>query len=406
MRPGWFGPFLSLVIIAHLADIHLGFRQFHRQTPGGINQREADVANAFRAAVDGVIAARPDAVIIAGDLFHAVRPSNYSIVFAFRQLQRLREELPEAPLILIAGNHDTPRSSDTGSILLLFEELGVYVVVDEARRLPFPELDLSVLAVPYAAMRSPDKVVLRPDGPERHQVLALHYEIEGLFPIERYSSEHGAMLLDPEVLRREPWSYVALGHYHVQSEQGAKHIWYPGALDYVSPNPWGELFDESRLGTQGKGWLLADLVKGTVTRMQVEPARLVYDLRWLDAEGLSPGEVDREIAKRLASVPGGLPDAIVRLVVTEIPRHVVRELDHAAIRVAKASALHLHLDFRRPDAVRSLGIGSPGRRQTLPEILKDFLTRRPLPERVPRDRFVASGIGLLAELDESPDGEP
>ncbi|HEX5632837.1 MAG TPA: metallophosphoesterase, partial [Gemmatimonadales bacterium] len=99
------------VKLAHLADPHLGIRQYHRQTATGINQREADVANAFRAAIDGVVAARPDAVVIAGDLFHAVRPTNAAIVFAFRQFQRLREALPRAPIILIAGNHDTPRST-------------------------------------------------------------------------------------------------------------------------------------------------------------------------------------------------------------------------------------------------------------------------------------------------------
>ena len=117
--------------LAHIADPHLGVRQYHRQTAAGINQREADVANAFRAAVDGVIEARPDAVLIAGDLFHSVRPTNAAIVFAFREFQRLREALPAAPIVLIAGNHDTPRSAETGSILRLFAELGVDVAVDE-----------------------------------------------------------------------------------------------------------------------------------------------------------------------------------------------------------------------------------------------------------------------------------
>src|SRR6185312_330521 len=54
-----------------------------------------------------------------------------------------------APVILIAGNHDTPRSSETGSILRLFEELGIDVASDEARRFVYPALDLSVLAVPH-----------------------------------------------------------------------------------------------------------------------------------------------------------------------------------------------------------------------------------------------------------------
>ena len=117
--------------LAHIADPHLGIRQYHRQTSTGINQREADVASAFRAAIDGVIAAKPDAVVVAGDLFHSVRPTNYAIVFAFRQFQRLRDALPNAPIVLIAGNHDTPRSVETGSILRLFEELGVDVASDD-----------------------------------------------------------------------------------------------------------------------------------------------------------------------------------------------------------------------------------------------------------------------------------
>ena len=41
--------------LAHLADLHLGFRQFDRQTPRGTNQREADVAEVFRRAVDDLL---------------------------------------------------------------------------------------------------------------------------------------------------------------------------------------------------------------------------------------------------------------------------------------------------------------------------------------------------------------
>ena len=171
--------------LAHLADPHLGVRQYHRQTPSGINQREADVARAFRLAVDGMIAARPDAVVLAGDLFHSVRPTNAAIVFAFKQFQRLREALPDAPIVLVAGNHDTPRSAETGSILRLFEELGVDVAVDEARRLEYPALDLSVLAVPHQALVGQERPELRPEGSARRQVMVLHGEIEGVLPTQR-----------------------------------------------------------------------------------------------------------------------------------------------------------------------------------------------------------------------------
>jgi exonuclease SbcD len=385
------------VRLAHLADLHLGFRQYYRQTPDGINQREADVAHAFRAAVDGVLAERPDAVVIAGDLFHAVRPTNRSIVWAYQELQRLRVGLPGAPIIAIAGNHDTPRSSDIGSILRLYEELGVHIATDEPKRFAFPELGLSVLAIPHAALQG-DKVEKHPEGPEPFQVIVMHGEVEGLLPGDRSFMEYGGLPIPIEELRREHWAYAALGHYHVQHEVFPR-CWYSGALEYTSTNIWGELVEEALKGLPGKGWLLADLETGAVKSCPIHRARRIFDAPVLDADGLSPAEIDRAIGERVNQVPGGIRDAIVRLVIDNIPRAVMRELDHAAIRFARAEALHFHLDCRRPIVSRAVGIGAPGKRQTLPEMVAEFLSRRPLPERLSRERFVSLGQELMAEPD-------
>ena len=379
--------------VAHLADPHLGARQYHRQTPAGINQREADVARAFRLAVDGVIAAAPDLVVVAGDLFHSVRPTNAAIVFAFRQIQRLREALPGAPIVLVAGNHDTPRSVETGSILRLFEELGVDVAADQARRLIYPQLDLSVLAVPHQALvsgRSP----LRPEGSEARQLLVLHGEIEGVFPFDRSSVEYGGAVIGLNELAPTEWSYVALGHYHVR-HQVAPRAWYAGALEYVSPNLWGELADEAHHGHRTKGWLLVDLDAGTVAHQPIESARVILDLPSIPGEGMAAAALDRLIADRLAEVPGGIADKILRLRIYDIPRHIARELDHAAIRGFKAEALHFHLDVRRPEIQRAVGVGAPGRRQPLPELVRDYLSRRPLPAELDREAFVRLGGELL-----------
>ncbi len=383
--------------LAHLADLHLGFRQYYRQTPDGINQREADIAYAFRAAVDGVLDARPDAVIIAGDLFHAVRPSNRSIVWAYRELQRLRAGLPDAPVIAIAGNHDTPRSSDIGSILRLYEELGVHVANDEPRRFAFPELGLSVTAVPHAALQASD-VKMHPEGDEPFQVLTVHGEVEGLLPGDRSLMEYGGLPISIEELRREKWSYCALGHYHVQHEVFPR-CWYSGSLEYTSTNIWGELVEEALKGLPGKGWLLVDLETGKVESRPVPSARRIWDAPMIDADGLSPAEIDRAIGERVNLVPGGIHDAIVRLVVENIPRAVMRELDHAALRMARADALHFHLDCRRPISSRMVGNAAPGKRQTLPELVGEFLGRRPLPERISRERFVSLGLELMAEVE-------
>jgi hypothetical protein len=210
--------------------------------------------------------------------------------------------------------------------------------------------------------------------------------------------EYGGLPLRIDDLTREQWSFRALGHYHVQHEVFPR-CWYPGSLEYTSTNIWGELVEEALKGLQGKGWLLVDLETGAATRHPVPAARPIWDAPLLDADGLSPAEIDRAIGERINQVPGGIQNAIVRLVLENIPRAVMRELDHAALRYARAEALHFHLDCRRPIVSRAVGTGAPGKRQTLPEMVQEFLSRRPLPERLSRERFVSMGLELLNEPD-------
>jgi DNA repair exonuclease SbcCD nuclease subunit len=392
------------VRIAHLADPHLGIRQYHRQTASGLNQREADVGKAFRSAVDAVIEARPDVVLVAGDLFHSVRPGNAAIVFAFQQFQRLRTALPDARVILIAGNHDTPRSAETGSIFGLFAELGVHVAAQDLRRFHFPELDLEVLAVPHAALSSEPRPELRPTMGASHRVLLLHGEISGTFAGARELQEYGGAAVSEAELGADTWSYVALGHYHVQRPV-APRAWYAGSLDYVSSNPWGELHEEHSLGLAGKGWLLADLSAGTVEAHPIAAPRRFVDLDPVAGAHLGAAELDAAIAARLASVEGGLRDAVVRLVVHDVPRHVARMLDHTALRAFRAEALHLQLDIRRPEVRREVGVGAPGTRQTLPDIVRQYLERRVLSAEVDREEFVRTGADLVASAEREIAGE-
>src|SRR5256886_3715670 len=168
------------VKLAHLADLHLGFRQYDRQTPRGGNQREVDVAEAFRRAVDDLLVQRPDLIVVAGDVFHSVRPTNPAILFLFQQLHRLRAGLADTPIVVIAGNHDTPRSVETGTILKLYEALGVQVVADQARRISFPRLDCAVLAVPHQALMQAARPALRPERGAAHNILVLHGGLEDI----------------------------------------------------------------------------------------------------------------------------------------------------------------------------------------------------------------------------------
>src|ERR1700693_4132962 len=179
--------------LVHLSDIHLGFRQYQRQTPTGINQREADVATSMRRVIDALIALRPDLVLIAGDVFHAVRPSNPAILHAFQQFSRLMRMLPDASVVMIAGNHDTPRTAETGCILRLFAQLGITVVEGEVKRVMIPEQDLSILAVPDMG-----KPPFDPDPNAKYNILLLHGEIEGILPRSGRELDRRPMGITPQ----------------------------------------------------------------------------------------------------------------------------------------------------------------------------------------------------------------
>ena len=296
--------------LVHLSDIHLGFRQYQRQTPAGINQREADVATSLRRVVDVVIELRPDLVLIAGDVFHTVRPTN-----------------PDTTVVMVAGNHDTPRTAETGCILRLFSPLGITVVEGEAKRITFHERDLSILAVPDMAQGRPR---LEPDSTAKYNVLLLHGEIEGVLPKYGRELDRSPMEITLEELGAQRWDYVALGHYHVYRPV-AENAFYSGSLDYTSTNPWGELIEERESGIGGKGIIEHNLANKTHKFHAILPERRWVDLAPLSGAGLSPASLDEAIREALDNCEGGIDEEIVRLVVRDVPRHILRVVQRSFV---------------------------------------------------------------------------
>lgn len=381
--------------LVHLADLHLGYRQYHRLTPKGLNQREADIAGAFQRAIDRVIALKPDIVLFAGDVFHSVRPNNSSIIHAFSQLSRLRIEVPESIVVMVSGDHDRPRSTETGCILRLFSQLGIHVADVEPRCLVFPEKNLSILGVPHVIGALP---ALTPNAEARFNVLLLHGEVEGVLPSYMTRIDRASPAITYEELGASRWSYVALGHWHVHRKV-LPNGYYSGALDYTTPNVWGEIQEEREAGISGKGFIEYDLETSRHRFHAIEPSRRMMDLPPIHARGLSAPEVDAEIRSRVEGCDGGIDDKIIRLVIRDVPRHVVRDLDHKKIREYKSRALNFRLDTRRPELMRDSTGTAPGKRPTLRETVESYLSRRPLESDIERDDLVRLGLRYLDEAD-------
>jgi exonuclease SbcD len=377
--------------LVHLSDLHLGFRQYHRQTPTGMNQREADVAATFSRAIDRIIALAPELVVIGGDVFHTVRPTNTAILHAVREFGRLHAALPATVVVIAAGNHDMPRSTESSGILRLLERPDRCHIADRAPlRVTLPHGDCAVLAVPDLP---PGTVELTPDPSARHNVLVMHGEVPGIVPASA-AADRAAMQIPLAAVTQPGWDYVALGHYHVY-RRIADHVYYSGSIDYTSTNPWGELAEERATKLPGKGFIERDLTTGKQTFHPLAPARPVLDLPPIDGRGLSAEGLDAAIQRAIARIPDGIDGKIVRVVGHQVPRHIARALDHRVLRELARRATHLHLDLRRPDLVRPRAALAPGRRPSLDETLRSTLLSRALPAGLAREALVAMGMHYL-----------
>lgn len=381
--------------LVHLSDLHLGYRQYQRLTPTGINQRELDVARTFQHAVGEILSLRPDVVVIAGDIFHTARPTNAAILHAFKQFLRLKTELPQATIVLVAGNHDTPRTTETGSILGLFEQLGIHVASAEARRIAVPEKDLAILAVPDVPGARP---ILAPEDRFRHNVLVMHADVEDVVPRYLADMDRAAVRLTRSELAASRWSYIALGHYHVH-QKVADNAYYSGSIDYTSLHVWGDRAEEKDQGLNGKSFIEFDLETRTMRRHPHSQSREFVELREISARDQSVAEIDAAIKRAVEKHRGGIDDKIVRLVITDIPRHVARELDHRALRDYKRRALHFNLITRRPDVLPRAGQAAPARRASVRDVVRDELQRREIPADLDRDRLIDLGLKYLDDAE-------
>jgi DNA repair exonuclease SbcCD nuclease subunit len=379
--------------VVHLSDIHLGFRQYQRLTASGINQREADVARTFQRAIDQIIALAPDLVLVAGDVFHTSRPSNAAILHAFRQFLRLRAELPRTHVVMVAGDHDTPRTTESGSIMGLFQQIGVEVAAGDPRRIAIPELNASVLAVPDGPVPE-----LTADPTVRHNFLVIHAHVREVVPQYYAELDRANAVVSRADLAVGAWDYVALGHYHIHLPV-ARNAFYCGSLDYTSLNVWFDRSEEEEQRLKGKGFIEFDVDAGRHTFHLVPPSREFLDLRPISARESSPAEVNAAIERVVEKVKGGIDDKVVRLVIRDIPRSVARELDHRMLRDFKRRALHFALDLRKPEPARRDAAGAPARRPAVMDVVREQLSVRPIPPDLDRQRLVALGMQYLDEAD-------
>jgi DNA repair exonuclease SbcCD nuclease subunit len=239
------------VKIIHFSDTHLGFSDLDITNAEGINQREADFYQAFADVIDAILDTKPDYAIHTGDLFHRASPSNRAITFALAQLKRLEEA--KIPLILIAGNHSTPRTSTSSPILGALSTLdNVYAVFEQRYEMVVFE-DVVFHALPHInderiIPEELDKIESAIDSKKRN-IMMMHCSVGAHYLMHEfgewvYPKEREAIF--------EKMDYVALGHWHGFGAVGKhKNVFYSGSTERTSSSDKRE----------DKGYVLLDFSK-------------------------------------------------------------------------------------------------------------------------------------------------
>lgn len=374
--------------VVHIGDPHLGYRAYNRVNAAGVNAREADVFAAFREAFQKTVEINPELVLIAGDLFHVVRPSNLTIQHTFRELLDFRSKCA-APVIVIGGNHDSPRSADVGCILDLFLNIpGIHVAHSEYAQIYLKNLNTSVFCLCHRALPQISSLKIAPDPDSRYNILLAHGTVEGVA-----RGAYDIFEISRADVISDAWDYIAFGHYHI-FQQIAPNACYAGSLEYTSTNIWSET-------AQPKGFVEYDLDERRLVRFHQVNTRDVIDLAPVDAAELQAADINRIIQERVDAIPGGFKNKVVRLVVNNIDRSVQADLDFAMVRSVRAEALHFELQLRPPG--RGTANATVGERsgRTLEEEWAEFARVCDLPAGVDRDRLSHLGREYLAGAGEA-----
>lgn len=225
--------------ILHTSDLHLG-KRIH-ETPLGDDQRHMLDEIARIASEE-----RPDALVIAGDVFDRAVPSEEAVTMFGEFLDRVSGIVPD--VLVIAGNHDS--GARLGYCDGLLERSGVHIAGrfgGGMERVPVGEADFWLL--PFFRVSEVRAIADAPIDtyadamawmldraeidPSRTNVLVAHQFFIGRAPPKTSDSEDqipdvgGLSYIPADML--DAFDYVALGHLHLPQDVGRDTVRYSGS---------------------------------------------------------------------------------------------------------------------------------------------------------------------------------
>ena len=258
---------------AHLADTHLGYRQF------GLYEREKDFYEVFEKITDKIIEEKVDFVIHSGDLFDNSRPSPLALLTFQKCLIKLKNA--NIPVYAIAGNHDSVLRKGAIPPQVLFKKFGLKVISPINTNYMYE--DVFIAGLPYYSssqyknLKNKLSDLSKKAANHEKSILVLHQGIDKYFNLQ-YELEIGDV--------PDNFTYYAMGHLHnfINDDFGEGKLVYPGSSEVWKTS---ELEDYRK---NGKGFVIVDLdgKKPSIDRIKIDIPREFIE-RTLDYDNLASG---------------------------------------------------------------------------------------------------------------------
>ncbi len=333
----------------HVADTHNGYSgnaskyneysalRVDKRNEYDVNIRQDDFDKALAQVMDIAIAYNVDAVLHAGDGTDSWGYKKaYTLKTYMNQVERLQPH--NIKFVEIAGNHNLPTESATGTYLEIIGKLpevytvyrGIYETVE------FSEHNVVIHCAPSSydqeAMNDALDSISSVEG--KINIGMTHL---GVTTIPHYA-EHseGALVTHLDKLINCKMDYFCLGDYHKFTDFGY-NIYYSGSTERLG---FGEVHNQPQI-------IMVAIHKETkevIARPLPLKVRPMIDLKEVDVSEKSLEEVNKLIVKQLSS--HDLTGAIVRLRAVNLPKEYKLGIDIDTINELTQNCLYFKLDFK------------------------------------------------------------
>lgn len=337
----------------HISDLHLG-KQLH-----GYSLLE-DQRDMLRQIVEYAEEERPDALLICGDVYDRSVPSGEAMMLFDEFLVLLSKLSFSLPVLIIAGNHDSPERLNYANSFLRMHDIHVSVLPpqnqDERLKklelwdeygkvnlymLPFVRRGMVRHYMPEEAGEGEESIISsllkreKIDWKERNVLLSHQFYInEGKEPISCDSEQVRTVVggLDAVDIRVvSEFDYVALGHIHKGQKIGTEQVRYSGTPMPYSVSEAGQekALLVVELGEKGKSPLVRPIPfvqKHEVRKLRGDLKELIRQSEQYGTDYVSLTCTEEEVPGNLKALLEPYYSGILEIIVdNRKSRHILKE---------------------------------------------------------------------------------